>query len=153
MRLLPQTYRAIEGFRLTGKDANLTALVRQEEPMPRDSATTDRLRVLISKIEALTEGGNLRWERQAGSAHRYASWSNNLLILGPATPLSDASVPRYLFITPFDSPDHIEVNTDDPVLGADVLKLVDTVENASVHEPPTDPFAVTEQMLERLESL
>jgi hypothetical protein len=121
--------------------------------MQRDSATTDRLRTLISKIESLTSGGDLHWERQAGSAHRYARWNNNLLLLGPASPLSATSIPRYLFITPFDSPDHIEVNTDDPALGAEVHKLVDTVEKASEHEPPIDPFAVTEQMLERLESL
>jgi hypothetical protein len=121
--------------------------------MQPDSATTDRLRALISKIESLTESGDLHWERQAGSAHRYARWNNNLLILGPATSLSDTSVPRYLFITPFDSPNHLEVNTDDAVLGADLTKLVHAVETASHNEPPSDPFAVTEQMLERLESM
>lgn len=120
--------------------------------MQRDAKMTDRLKDVISKILSLSESGEMRWERQAGSAHRYARWKNNLLILGPATPLSDTSLPRYLFITPFDSPDHIEINSSDPVLGADVLRLAQTVETASQNEPTTDPFAVTEQMLERLES-
>ncbi len=120
--------------------------------MGRDSATTDRLRVLISKLEALTKSGALHWEKQAGSAHRYARWNNHLVILGPDTPLSDTSVPRYLFVTPFDSPDCIEINSDDAELGPDVITLAQEVENVSRDEPPTDPFAITDQMLERLES-
>jgi hypothetical protein len=121
--------------------------------MDRDAATTERLRQLVSKLESLTEAGGLHWERQAGSAHRYARWNNNLLILGPATPSSESSVPRYLFITPFDSPDCIEINSDDADLGAQVIKLVNDVEKASKAEPATDPFGITEQMLERLESM
>ena len=121
--------------------------------MNRTAETTERLRGLIAKLQSLTASGDLRWERQAGSAHRYARWNNNLVILGPATPLSDSSVPRYLFITPFDSPDCIEVNSDDADLGPEVLKLVREAEGASSHEPATDPFAVTQQMLERLESM
>ncbi len=121
--------------------------------MVRNSATTERLRNLISKIEAATKSGELHWERQAGSAHRYARLNNNLLILGPSAPVSDSGVPRYLFITPFDSPDCIEVNSDDEELGADVMKLVKTVEDRSQNEPATDPFAVTDQLLERLESM
>ncbi len=105
--------------------------------MGRDSATSERLRNLITRIESLTESGELHWERQLGSAHRYARLNNNLLILGPATPLSDTSVPRYLFITPFDSPNCIEINSD---------------ETASSNEPPTDPFAIDDQLLERLTS-
>jgi hypothetical protein len=120
--------------------------------MGRDQATTDRLRKLIKKIELQTESGELHWERQAGSAHRYARLNNHLVILGPATPLSNTSVPRYLFITPFDSPDCIEINSDDADLGPAVIKLVQEVETASKDEPPTDPFAVTDQLLERLES-
>jgi hypothetical protein len=120
--------------------------------MGRDSATTDRLRKLIRKIESQTENGELHWERQAGSAHRYARMNNNLVILGPATPLSDANVPRYLFVTPFDSPDCIEINSDDAELGSAVIELVQKVETASRNEPPTDPFAITDQLLERLES-
>ena len=121
--------------------------------MVRNQATTERLRNLILKIEAATTSGELHWERQAGSAHRYAQLNNNLLILGPATPISDQNVPRYLFITPFDSPDHIEVNSDDAELGSDVMKLVKEVEQSSQGEPATDPFAVTDQLLERLESM
>ena len=120
--------------------------------MGRDSATSERLRNLITKIESLTESGALRWERQLGSAHRYARLNNNLLILGPATPLSDTSVPRYLFITPFDSPDCIEINSDDAELGAAVLKLTREVEIVSSKEAPTDPFAINDQLLERLTS-
>ena len=120
--------------------------------MVRNPATTEKLRNLISRIESSTESGALHWERQAGSAHRYARMNNNLLILGPAT-AAESGVSRYLFITPFDSPDHIEINSDDAELGAAVMKLVRTVDERSSHEPPTDPFAVTEQMLERLESM
>ncbi len=120
--------------------------------MNRSSATTDRLRSLIAKLESLTKSGALHWERQAGSAHRYARWNNHLVILGPATPLRDTKVPRYLFITPFDSPDCIEINSDDAELGPDVVRLVQEVEIASQNEPSTDPFAITDQLLERLES-
>lgn len=120
--------------------------------MGRDSATTDRLRSLIAKLESLTSSGRLHWERQAGSAHRYARWNNHLVILGPATPLSDHGVPRYLFITPFDSPDCIEINSNDAELGSSVMGLVREVEAVSRDESPTDPFAVTEQLLDRLET-
>ena len=120
--------------------------------MGRDAATTVRLRNLISRITSQTKSGGLHWERQVGSAHRYARLNNNLLILGPATPLSDRSVARYLFITPFDSPDCIEINSDDADLGADVIKLAQEVEIASQDEPATDPFAITDQLLERFES-
>jgi len=120
--------------------------------MGRDAATTDRLRNLISRIESQTESGELHWEKQVGSAHRYARLKNHLVILGPSSSLSDSSVPRYLFITPFDSPDCIEINSDDAELGADVIKLAQEVETASRNEPPTDPFAITDQLLERLES-
>ena len=120
--------------------------------MTRDAATTDRLRNLVAKLASLTAGGGLHWEKQAGSAHRYARWNNHLVILGPSTALSDTSVPRYLFITPFDSPDCIEINSNDAELGSAVLDLVRKVETASKNEPPVDPFAITEQLLERLES-
>jgi hypothetical protein len=117
--------------------------------MARDSATTDRLRNLIARIESLTQSGDLHWEKQVGSSHRYARMSNNLLILGPAEPLSDP-IPRYLFITPFDSPDCIEINTNDAELGEQVRNLVETVETASAHEPPTDPFSIAPEILDRL---
>jgi hypothetical protein len=121
--------------------------------MVRDSATTNRLRNLIAKLQSLTASGELRWEKQAGSAHRYARWNDNLLILGPSAPLSDTSIPRYLFVTPFDSADCIEINSDDAELGSALTGLVREVESASQNEPPTDPFAITDQLLERLESL
>lgn len=120
--------------------------------MGRNPAATDRLRNLISKLESLTASGQLHWEKQVGSAHRYAKWNNHLLILGPSTPVSDTNVPRYLLVTPFDSPDCIEINSDDPELGQAVTELVAVVETASQNEPPTDPFAITDQLLERLES-
>ena len=120
--------------------------------MVRDSATTDRLRSLMAKLQSLTASGELHWEKQVGSAHRYARWNNHLVILGPATPLSEKNIPRYLFITPFDSPDCIEINSDDAELGSAVIGLVREVETVSRDESPTDPFAVTEQLLERLES-
>jgi hypothetical protein len=128
--------------------------VRQnrEVQMARDAATTDRLRNLIAKLQALTTSGGLHWEKQSGSAHRYARWNNHLVILGPATPLSQKNIPRYLFITPFDSPDCIEINSADPDLGPAVIELVREVEAASKSEPSTDPFAITGQLLERLES-
>lgn len=121
--------------------------------MDRDSATTERLRTLIAKLQTLTASGGLRWEKQAGSAHRYARWNNNLVILGPSAPLTDTSIPRYLFVTPFDSPDCIEINSDDAELGPTLNQLVREVETASRNEPATDPFAITDQLLERLESL
>src|ERR1700746_1230326 len=121
--------------------------------MDRDAATTDRLLNLVAKLQSLTASGSLHWEKQVGSAPRYARWNNNLLILGPSTPLSDTSVPRYLFVTPFDSSDCIEINSDDAELGSAVIELAREVETAGKDEPPTDPFAITDQLLERLESL
>jgi hypothetical protein len=121
--------------------------------MRRDANMTERLRGVIAKLESQTKSGDLHWEKQAGSAHRYARANNNLLILGPATPLTDSDVPRYLFITPFDSPDHIEVNSNDAELGPAILSLARAVEEASQNKPAVDPFAVTDQLLERLESM
>jgi len=117
--------------------------------MTRDSETTNRLRRFIDQISSLTEQHQLQWERQAGSAHRYARFNNHLLILGPATPIS-GDVPRYLFITPFDSPDCIEINSDDVDLGAAVLKLVHDVEAGTQNQPATDPFAINLDFLNRL---
>src|SRR5262249_57326649 len=111
--------------------------------MIRNPATTERLRNFISKIESVTESGELHWERQAGSAHRYARLSNNLLILGPASPLRDTSIPRYLFITPFDSPDCVEINSDDAELGSAVVKMGEQVGERGKGQPTTDPLSVT----------
>ena len=117
--------------------------------MTRDSETTDRLRRFIDQISLLTEKHELHWERQSGSAHRYARLNNHLLILGPAAPTS-GTVPRYLFITPFDSPQCIEINSDDVDLGAAVLKLVQDVEVITQNQPTTDPFAINVELLNRL---
>ena len=118
--------------------------------MARDQNTTDRLNKFLVQLISLTDKKELHWERQLGSAHRYARFNNNLLILGPAAPLSDTTVPRYLFITPFDSPACIEINSDDSDLGELVKKLVAGVEDATGAEPPTDPFAINEDVISRL---
>jgi hypothetical protein len=118
--------------------------------MARDDAATERLGKLISRLTLLTGEGGLHWERQAGSSHRYARWNNHLLILGPAEPPTDESVPRYLFITPFDSPACVEVSSDDEQLGRGVLGLVAAVEAATKGEPPVEPFALTDDILSRL---
>jgi hypothetical protein len=120
--------------------------------MARDQVTNDRLSKLLAQLISLTEKKEVHWEREVGSAHRYARWKNNLLILGPAAPLSDSKTPRYLFITPFDSPACVEINSNDPDLGEALKKLVATVENASQSEPPTDPFSITEDIISRLAS-
>src|ERR1700730_4520483 len=118
--------------------------------MARDPAATNRLSTLLAQLVSLTKSGKLHWERQLGSAHRYTSWKNNLLILGPSAPLTDAKIPRYLFITPFDSPSHVEINSSDEELGATLMELVTTVEQTSKDEPPTDPFGLTDEVLSRL---
>ncbi len=114
-----------------------------------DSAT-ERLRSLLAQITYLTTQRELQWDRQLQSAHRYARWKNNLLILGPDVPPEDSKTPRYLFITPFDSPDCIEINSDHPELGSAVLTLVRAVEASTANKPPTDPFAVSDELLSRL---
>ena len=120
--------------------------------MTRDSETTEHLRRFIGQISSLTENHELHWERQSGSAHRYARLNNNLLILGPAAPVTESHVPRYLFITPFDSPDCIEINSDDAELGAAVLKLVQEVEVITQNQSVTDPFAINLEFLNRLKA-
>jgi hypothetical protein len=120
--------------------------------MARDQATNERLSKLLVRLISITRKGELHWERQVGSAHRYARWNNNLLILGPAEPLSESKIPRYLFITPFDSPSCIEINSADAELGSAVLELVAIVEQASQQEPPSDPFGISDEELSRLTS-
>jgi hypothetical protein len=111
--------------------------------MIRDPRTTDRLRRFIEEIRSLTQENELHWERQVGSAHRYARLNDNLLVLGPATPISETDVPRYLFITPFNSPDFIEINSNDADLGEGVSALVKEVEAVTKTTPATDPFAIS----------
>ncbi len=118
--------------------------------MTRDPATTDRLRRFIDHVSSLTERRELHWERQLGSAHRYARFDNHLLILGPATPITESNIPRYLFITPFDSPECIEINSDDVDLGTAVTKLTQAVEVITQNQPATNPFAINIEFLNRL---
>ena len=120
--------------------------------MAREQATSERLSKLLGQLTSLTQSGELHWERQLGSAHRYARWKDNLLILGPAEPISEMRVPRYLFLTPFDSPSCIEINSDDAELGSALMELVATVEVKSQNEPPTDPFGISDEELSRLTS-
>ena len=89
----------------------------------QDQALTER-RELLAQLTSLTTNGSLRWERQARSAHRYARWNNNLLILGPTAPLEDHKIPRYLFLTPFSSPTGIEISSEDATLRPALLELV-----------------------------
>jgi hypothetical protein len=118
--------------------------------MPRDQETSDRLSRLLEQLISLTQKGELHWERRLGSAHRYARWKNNLLILGPAESPGETKTPRYLFMTPFDSPSCVEINSNDEVLGDALLELVKTVEHMSKDEPPTDPFGISEEELSRI---
>ena len=118
--------------------------------MSRDQGTNDRLTKLLGDLISLTRAGDLHWERRLGSAHRYAKWNNNLLILGPAAPLSETKIPRYLFLTPFDSPNCLEICSNDEELGAQLLELVQVVEQVSKEEPPTDPFGISDEELQRL---
>jgi len=112
--------------------------------------TTERLRSLIAKITYLTTKGEIQWERQLGSSHRYARWNNNLLIFGPDVSSADHSTPRYLFITPFDSPDCIEIGSDRADLGVAVLALVGAVESVTAQNPASDPFSITPELIDRL---
>jgi hypothetical protein len=118
--------------------------------MDRDAKVNNRLAQLIATLTELTRSRDLPWEKQSGSAHRYARWNNYLLILGPNAPVSETSVPRYLFVTPFDSPSCIEINSSDEKLGGALLELVAAVESATRNEPATDPFAITDEFLENL---
>ncbi|MEP6820425.1 MAG: hypothetical protein ABJA18_12890 [bacterium] len=118
--------------------------------MSRDQVTNDRLSKLLQQLISLTQKGELHWERQLGSAHRYARWKNNLLILGPAESPANSKLPRYLFLTPFDSPSCLEINSNDDLLGAALEELAALVEQKSKHEPPTDPFGISEEELRRI---
>jgi hypothetical protein len=120
--------------------------------MAETDARRERLTKLLDQLKTMTESGELHWDRQQGSAHRYARWKDNLLILGPAEAPGESKVPRYLFVTPFNSPACVEINSNDPELGDSLLQLVTTVEGASSAEAPTDPFALSEEELDRLVS-
>ena len=118
--------------------------------MSRNPALTEKFRTLLAQLTSLTVSGSLHWERQINSAHRYARWNNNLLILGPDAPLEDHKTPRYLFITPFNAPTCIEITSDDKELRAPLLALVYAVEAATANQEPRDPFALTQDALSGL---
>src|SRR5258708_38770202 len=111
--------------------------------MTQNQALTER-RELLALLTSLTANGSLPWERQAHSAHRYARWNNNLLILGPTAPLDDHKIPRYLFLTPFSSPTGIEITSEDATLRPALLELIYAVEAATSDQTPRDPFALSE---------
>lgn len=125
-----------------------SALSLQGSTMNLDFKRTDRLRHFIEQIRSLTRKNELHWERRVGSAHRYARFNENLLILGPATPVAETTLPRYLFVTPFDSPEFIEINSNDAHLGECVSALMQEVEAATESTPATDPFAISIDLLE-----
>lgn len=112
-----------------------------------DDKTLKERRDLLAQLTSLTVNGQLRWERQSNSAHRYARWNNNLLILGPTSPLDDHEIPRYLFITPFSSPTGTEIKSDEPDLRAPLFALVYAAEAATADQTPRDPFALSEYAL------
>ncbi|HET6861911.1 MAG TPA: hypothetical protein VFH91_02660 [Pyrinomonadaceae bacterium] len=118
--------------------------------MQRDPATTARLMALLKEILVLTKSGQIHWQRQAGSAHLYATWHNNLLIIGPTDPAEESNIPRYLFVTPLDSPAHVEINSNDEVLGPQLLELIQSVDDTTRGSTPTDPFSLTDDVLNRL---
>lgn len=119
--------------------------------MIREPALTERLRALLARVTALTAEGTLRWEKQAHSSHRYAKWNGVLLILGPDVPLEDRKTPRYLHITPLFSLEWLEVRSDDPDLRNSLMALIYAVEAATEHQSPTDPFALTDELLRLLD--
>ena len=118
--------------------------------MIRDSALTEKLRTVLAQITALTASGTLHWTKQIHSAHRYAEWNDILLILGPDVSHEDHKTPRYLHITPLFKPQWTEVSSLDLELRDALLALIYAVEAATIHQPPTDPFALTDELLKLL---
>ena len=118
--------------------------------MAHQQAVAER-EALLTQLTLLTSNRSLRWERQRNSAHRYARWNNNLLILGPTASLDDHKVPRYLFLTPLTSPTGIEITTEDPDLRGPLIALINAVETATAHQAARDPFALGEHVLSNSE--
>ena|SRR5690349_631664 len=116
--------------------------------MTNDDQTLKDRRNLLARLVSLTADGKLRWERQANSAHRYARWNDNLLILGPTSSLEDHDIPRYLFITPLNSPTGMEIHSDDINLRAPLLALVYAVEAATAGQEPRDPFSINQDAMD-----
>jgi hypothetical protein len=118
--------------------------------MQRDPTTAARLMAMLGKILRLTKSGKIHWKRQTGSAHRFATWNNNLLIIGPTDPAEESNIPRYLFVTPLDSPAHVEINSNDEELGPELLELIQAVDDTTRSSTPVDPFSLTDDVLNRL---
>jgi hypothetical protein len=118
--------------------------------MERDPNTTARLSAMLKRLLHLTRSGEVDWQRQMGSAHRFATWSNHLFILGPTESPEESKAPRYLFITPLDSPGHIEINSSDQQLSPALYELIRAVDDATRSSTPVDPFALTDDVLSRL---
>jgi hypothetical protein len=120
--------------------------------MNHEPALTEGLRTLLAQLTSLTTSGALHWEKQAHSSHRYARWNDILLILGPDAPLEDHQHPRYLHLTPLFSQGWLEIKSDDPALHNSLLALGYAVEGATEHQLPTDPFALTDELLRLLKT-
>lgn len=118
--------------------------------MQRDPATTARLMAMLKNVLLLTRSGELHWNRQVGSAHRFAMWNNRLLIIGPTDPSAEPNIPRYLFVTPLDSPAHIEINSNYEELVPQLQELIQAVDDATRSSTPVDPFSLTDDELNRL---
>jgi len=118
--------------------------------MKRDPTTTARLMAMLANILLLTRSGKVHWKRQVGSAHRYTTWNNNLFIIGPTDATPESNIPRYLFVTPLDSPAHVEINSNDEELGPPLLGLIKAVDDATRGTRAVDPFALTDDVLTRL---
>ncbi len=119
--------------------------------MNRDLATTEQLKQILAQLTDLTETNSLHWEKQTGSSHRYAKSDGVLLILGPGEPLENRHTPRYLHITPLFSQKWLEINSLDLELHDSLMQLIAAVEAATLNQPPTDPFALTSDLLKLLD--
>ena len=118
--------------------------------MKRDPTTTARLAAMLANILLLTRNKKVHWKKQIGSAHRFTTWNNNLFIIGPTDATAGSSIPRYLFVTPLDSPAHVEINSNDEELGPQLLELTKAVDDATRTTKAIDPFALTDDVLTRL---
>jgi len=118
--------------------------------MKRDPTTTARLAAMLANILLLTRSKKVHWKKQLGSAHRFTTWNNNLFIIGPTDATPGSNIPRYLFVTPLDSPAHVEINSNDEELGPQLLELIKAVDAATRGTRAIDPFALTDDVLTRL---
>ena len=114
--------------------------------MNHDLRLIERQHQLLTKITSLTAEGNIHWERQKGSSHRFANWDEVLLILGPGESSPNDKAFHYLHITPLFSLKWLEINTNDPKLHDSLLQLRAAVEEGTKDQLPTDPFALTDDL-------